>query len=92
MLLTDFGDRLSTFLKSQTIFFLCNTQYVNSSLAKALFAFDGEYSVVALDFDTLDRKITIDDNALKLKKEFERAGRIKFAFVFLPLLYNYWIS
>ena len=86
MLLTDFGDRLSTFLKSQTIFFLFKAPYVTSSLAKALFAFDGEYSVVALDFDIPGRKTTIDSNSLKLKKEFERLGGIKFAFVFLSPL------
>ena len=83
MLVNDFGDRLSTFLKSQTTFFLFNARYANLGLAKVLFAFDGEYSVVALDFDILGRKTTIDDNALELKKEFERVGRIKFAFVFL---------
>jgi hypothetical protein len=71
------GKRLLDFLKAQSIFYLFKPDYST----KALFTFDGEFSVVALDFDVVSRKSEIDVSALKLKKELERLGRLKFAFV-----------
>lgn len=73
-MLLDFKSRLSGFLQVQSVFFLFN----QPRSANALFAFDGEFSVVALDFDIMKRKEEMDANALKLKREIEYVGRIKF--------------
>lgn len=45
-----------------------------------MFAFDGEFSVVVPDFDIVDRKEEVDANALKLKREIEHVGKIRFRF------------
>jgi hypothetical protein len=46
-----------------------------------MFSFDGEYSIVAFDFDIVGRKEDVDDNVLKLKGEIERMGRLRFRLV-----------
>lgn len=43
-----------------------------------MFAFDGEFSIVAPDFDLAKRQKAIDAQALKYKSEIEHVGRIKF--------------
>lgn len=50
-------------------------------LPKVLFSFDGEYSVVALDFDVAGRKSKVDARAVETKKEIEAITGLKFAFV-----------
>lgn len=75
-LLLQFKNHLSDFLQSQSIFFL----FKQPDSTKAMFAFDGEFSVVVPDFDITDRKEEIDANALKLKREIEHAGKINFRF------------
>jgi hypothetical protein len=49
---------------------------------KALFSFDGEYSVVALDFDVVGRKTITDAHAVKTRKDLEGIEGLKFACVF----------
>ena len=44
----------------------------------ALFEFDGEFSVVALDLDVPGRKAEVEGEVLRLKGEVERLGRIQF--------------
>ena len=44
----------------------------------ALFEFDGEFSVVALDLDVPGRKADVEGEVLRLKGEVERLGRIQF--------------
>ncbi|KJA30145.1 hypothetical protein HYPSUDRAFT_32243 [Hypholoma sublateritium FD-334 SS-4] len=73
-LLLDFKNRLSGFLQAQSIFFL----FKHLKNAKAMFAFDGEFSIVAPDFDLAKRQNAIDAQALKYKSEIEYVGRIKF--------------
>lgn len=73
-MLFEFKNRLSDFLRAHSIFFLFN----QPRSANALFAFDGEFSVVALDFDVEKRVEEVDANVLRLKKEIEYVGRIKF--------------
>ncbi|KDR83622.1 hypothetical protein GALMADRAFT_235913 [Galerina marginata CBS 339.88] len=70
-----FKERLAGFLKAQSIFFL----FKLPSTGNALFSFDGEYSIVALDFDVVKRKEEVDANVLQLKREIEYVGRIKFS-------------
>lgn len=43
-----------------------------------MFAFDGEFSTVAPDFDLISRQEGIDADAQKYKREIEHVGRIKF--------------
>lgn len=43
-----------------------------------MFTFDGEFSIVAPDFDLGKRQKAIDSQALKYKSEIEYVGRIKF--------------
>ncbi|KAF8914017.1 hypothetical protein CPB84DRAFT_45401 [Gymnopilus junonius] len=74
-LLSEFKERLSGFLQSQSIFFL----FKKPSAGKALFAFDGEYSVVTLDFNIAGRKEEIDASVLRLKREIEYVGKITFS-------------
>lgn len=74
-LLLQFKNRLSGFLQAQSVFFL----FKQPDSAKAMFAFDGEFSVVVPDFDIVDRKEEVDANALKLKREIEHVGRIRFS-------------
>ncbi|PPQ77731.1 hypothetical protein CVT25_011166 [Psilocybe cyanescens] len=74
-MLFEFKNRLSDFLRAHSIFFLFN----QPRSANALFAFDGEFSVVALDFDVEKRVEEVDANVLRLKKEIEYVGRIKFS-------------
>ena len=79
--MADFTDRFNDFLHAQSIFFLCNEANTRFNLAKAIFVFDAEYSIVALDFDIVGDKNAIGANVLKLKREFERMGRIQFRLV-----------
>ena len=44
----------------------------------AIFEFDGEFSVVALDLDVPGRKAEVEGEVLRLKGEVERLGRIQF--------------
>jgi hypothetical protein len=83
--LADFKVRFNDFLHAQSIFFLYNEADSRFNLAKAVFIFDAEYSIVALDFDILGDKDAVDANVLKLKGEIERMGRIQFRLVSLPL-------
>jgi hypothetical protein len=79
--LADFKSRLDEFLQAQSVFFLYNAANSRYDLAKAMFIFDAEYSIVALNFDIVGRKDDVDSNVLKLKGEFERMGRIQFRLV-----------
>jgi hypothetical protein len=72
--LSDLGSRLKAFLKSQALFFLLRVHQPPLTGTKALFSFDGEYSVVALDFDVVGRKMEIDVCALRTKKDLEGTG------------------
>jgi hypothetical protein len=84
--LDDFKVRLNDFLHAQSVFFLHKEADRRFNLAKAIFIFDAEYSIVALDFDIVGRKDAVDANVLKLKGEIERTmGRIQFRLVSLPL-------
>lgn len=74
--MSEFKERLSGFLQSQSVFFL----FKKPTTGKALFAFDGEYSVVALDFEVVRRKEEIDANVLQLKREIEYVSRIRFRY------------
>ncbi|KAF8812555.1 hypothetical protein BYT27DRAFT_7335806 [Phlegmacium glaucopus] len=78
-LLADFKVRLNDFLEAQSVLFLHNAGDNLSNSSKALFVFDAEYSIVALDFDIIGHKETVDGNVLKLKGEIERMGRIRFS-------------
>ncbi|CAA7259873.1 unnamed protein product [Cyclocybe aegerita] len=78
VLLADFKNRLNGFLKGQALFYLFKSAEPKVAAAKTMFAFDGEYSIVAVDFDIVGHKDKIDGNALKMKREFERVGRVKF--------------
>ncbi|KAF8974430.1 hypothetical protein BDZ97DRAFT_1773564 [Flammula alnicola] len=73
--LLEFKHRLAGFLRAQSVFFL----FKGLGSMNAMFAFDGEFSVVALDFDLLKRKDEMDANSMKLKREIEYVGRIKFS-------------
>jgi hypothetical protein len=87
--LADFTVRLNDFLHAQSIFFLYNEANTRFDLAKAIFFFDAEYSIVALDFDIVDKKNAVDANVLKLKREIERMGRIQFRSVsFYTILFS----
>jgi len=66
------------FLKSQSIYYLHNASKPQLEATGSFFKFDGEFSVVSLDFDVVGRKEEIDHNAVKVKKEVERVGRMKF--------------
>jgi hypothetical protein len=79
--LADLKTRFNDFLEAQSVFFLYNAADNRLNLAKAMFIFDAEYSVVALDFDIVGRKDAVDDNVLNLKGEIERMGRIQFKLV-----------
>lgn len=59
---------------------------------KALFSFDGEYSLVALDFDVVGRKTKMELRALKTKKDLEGIEGLKFAYVFRSLIGLFHIS
>ena len=83
--MADFKVRFNDFLHAQSIFFFYNEADSRFNLAKAVFMFEAEYSIVALDFDILGEKDAIDANVLKLKREIERMGRIQFRLVSLPL-------
>lgn len=78
-LLADFTVRFNDFLRAQSVFFLYNAADSRFNSAKAMFSFDGEYSIVAFDFDIVGRKEDVDDNVLKLKGEIERMGRLRFS-------------
>ncbi|KAF8192630.1 hypothetical protein BJ912DRAFT_269433 [Pholiota molesta] len=73
-LLLEFKNRLAGFLQAQSIFCL----FKQMKDANALFAFDGEFSIVALDFDLIKRKDEVDSQAMKYRREIEHVGRIKF--------------
>ena len=66
------------FLKSQSIYYLHNASKPQLEATGSFFKFDGEFSVVSLDFDVVGRKEEIDRDAVKVKKEVERVGRMKF--------------
>ncbi|KAF9534201.1 hypothetical protein CPB83DRAFT_889204 [Crepidotus variabilis] len=77
-LLTNFGGSLSGFFKAQSVFYLMKVAEPILVDAKAMFSFDGEYSVVTANYNVLQRKAEVDAQALEYKKEFERLGKIKF--------------
>lgn len=76
--MADLKARFNDFLRAQSVLFLYNAADGRLNLAKAMFIFDAEYSIVALDFDIVGRKDAVDINVLKLKGEIERMGRIQF--------------
>lgn len=49
----------------------------------SVFGFDGQFSVVTLDFEIFQRRDAVDSAALKLKGELERLGALHFEYVFL---------
>lgn len=77
-LLEDFRIRLGGFLQAQSYHFMhmCNN---NSTPRAAIFGFDGEFSVVALDLDVPSRKAEVEGEVLRLKGEVERIGRVRFS-------------
>ena len=68
-------------MKSQSIFYLFRVHNPPVIGTKALFSFDGEYSVVALDFDVIGRKAKMEVRALRTKKDLEGIEGLKFAYV-----------
>ncbi|KAJ3515459.1 hypothetical protein NLJ89_g1752 [Agrocybe chaxingu] len=78
VLLADFKNRLNGFLKGQALFYLFKSAEPKVATAKTMFAFDSEYSIVAVDFNIIGRKDEIDGHALKMKREFEHVARVKF--------------
>ena len=84
-LLEDFRIRLGGFLQAQSYHFMCNNTSKNGVDDRlpvppraAIFEFDGEFSVVALDLDVPGRKADVEGEVLRLKGEVERLGRIQF--------------
>lgn len=77
-MLADLKIRFNDFLQTQLAFFLHNAEDSRLNSAKAIFVFNAEYSIVALDFDIVGRKEAVDDSVLKLKGEIERISRIQF--------------
>jgi hypothetical protein len=60
-------------LEAHSYYFLSKrSQRADSPRGPAVFGFEGEFSVVTLDFDILGKKDEMADNALKLKEEIER--------------------
>ncbi|KAL1748065.1 hypothetical protein HDZ31DRAFT_30385 [Schizophyllum fasciatum] len=94
LLLVEFYTRLRDFLETQARYFLLATTAGRSRggpsaplldaastpafAGASLFAFDGEYSVIAMDYDVLGRKEAVVQHARVLKDEIECAGRLKF--------------
>ncbi|KIJ93256.1 hypothetical protein K443DRAFT_407394 [Laccaria amethystina LaAM-08-1] len=77
-LLEDFRLRLAGFLQAQSYHFMCSSNGVDGP-PRALFGFDGEFSVVALDLDVPGRKADVEGEVLRLKGEVERLGRMQFS-------------
>ena len=84
-LLEDFRTRLGGFLQAHSYHFMCNNTSKNGVDGRlpvppraAIFEFDGEFSVVALDLDVPGRKADVEGEVLRLKGEVERLGRIQF--------------
>lgn len=74
-LLADFHMRISGFLEVQNIHSLYEPRGVPEASA---FGFDGQFSVVAPDFDLADRSDAAELDALRLKEELERLGSLHF--------------
>jgi len=78
-LLSEFKSRLTTFLEAQSYYALSKlAQGANHTNDVTVFGFDGEFSVVAADFDILGKKEEMAENALKLKGEIESFSGLHF--------------
>lgn len=78
LLLAEFYTRLRDFLETQARYFLLSSNVGRHLEGPSMFAFDGEYSVIAMDYDVLGRKEAVVQHARVLKDEIECAGRLKF--------------
>ncbi|KAF9458102.1 hypothetical protein BDZ94DRAFT_150999 [Collybia nuda] len=78
-LLLDLVSRLSEFLEAQMYYFSLTAVGHRQPQPTAFFSFDGEFSVVSLDFDVMRRKEEVDQGTLKLKEEIEKLGGLCFS-------------
>ncbi|KAL1709797.1 hypothetical protein EV121DRAFT_276031 [Schizophyllum commune] len=78
LLLVEFYTRLRDFLETQARYLVLSNMAGRNHEGPSMFAFDGEYSVIAMDYDVLGRKEAVVQHARVLKDEIECAGRLKF--------------
>ncbi|KAI5899842.1 uncharacterized protein SCHCODRAFT_02674508 [Schizophyllum commune H4-8] len=78
LLLVEFYTRLRDFLETQARYLVLSNMAGRHHESPSMFAFDGEYSVIAMDYDVLGRKEAVVQHARVLKDEIECAGRLKF--------------
>lgn len=78
-LLSAFKSRFISFLKAHSYYFLAKlAQGVDHPNETTIFGFDGEFSVVALDFNILDKREEMAKNAHKFTEEIERLCGLQF--------------
>jgi hypothetical protein len=81
-LLAEFKSRFICFLEARSRYFLSKLSQGNDHRNDVtIFVFEGEFSVVASDFDILGKKKKIAKNARKLKEEIERLSGLQFGSV-----------
>ena len=80
-LLSEFQSRLTSFLEAQSYYSLSKlAQGANQPNDVIVFGFDGEFSVVVLDFDILGKE-EMAKKALDLKGEIESLSGLQFRLV-----------
>jgi hypothetical protein len=86
-LLSELKSRFISFLDAHSFYHLSKLAHgAGQPDNPTVFQFDGEFSVVALDFDILGRQEEIAKNALKLKEEIEDLCGFKFGLVSLRFM------
>ncbi|KAF8057439.1 hypothetical protein FPV67DRAFT_1724123 [Lyophyllum atratum] len=77
-LLDEFRTRITCFFEAQSLYLRYKQSLEEYPRVTSTFGFEGEFSVVALDFDVLGRREVLHRQTIKLKDEMARAGGLEF--------------
>ncbi|KAF8059858.1 hypothetical protein FPV67DRAFT_341045 [Lyophyllum atratum] len=77
-LLDEFRTRITCFFEAQSLYVRYKQSLEEHPRVTSTFGFEGEFSVVALDFDVVGRREVLHRQTIKLKDEMARAGGLEF--------------